>query len=547
MSDLSSTTLDAALAEVAEWVAAVNYEQAIARCNELISSYPDAVRVYRARASAYELSGDATHAIDDYTRVLDIVPADARAMVGLARSQLIAGQPRDVHSAEIVARQALDYDPANSDALQIAGDTDETSAPTGQIAFARARFSAGLANRAMTVLRRLGAAQPDRVDIQVILAEFMWRNGLKIATAELCQSILDQEPDCLNAHVILAALWTQIGNTPLAELHTRAVDRLDPDHRETQAWLADRSPFTVREVPPFIQPESQQELEAADEEGDGERDRSAWVDDLIAASSPVTPVSAEAAPATAPRADDADQYEGEIAGTAPLEWMPAGGDDSSDEDVPAWLTSLRAEAAKDDVAANVKKAAPVPPVAHESRAAEYDITPLAWAPDDIEEALPPVMPVTPDVADEPPQPVAVAAPEPQPEAQIDVSAEPVVMPEAPAPEAPAPDVSLAQRVKPRKRLRKPAARAGKARPGHDEALALARKAIETGRYDEAAEYYTNLIASGKKLDSILADLDVATHAYPDVRRFHALLGDVYTRKGDVNAALMAYHRALESQ
>jgi predicted negative regulator of RcsB-dependent stress response len=46
---------------------------------------------------------------------------------------------------------------------------------------------------------------------------------------------------------------------------------------------------------------------------------------------------------------------------------------------------------------------------------------------------------------------------------------------------------------------------------------------------------------------VLADLDVATHAYPDVRRFHALLGDVLARKGDVNAALAAYHRALEIQ
>jgi cytochrome c-type biogenesis protein CcmH/NrfG len=99
----------------------------------------------------------------------------------------------------------------------------------------------------------------------------------------------------------------------------------------------------------------------------------------------------------------------------------------------------------------------------------------------------------------------------------------------------------------RKRERKASARVRKAKSGNDDLLSLARKAVEASRYDEAADYYTSLIASGKKLDTILADLDMATHANPGVRRFHALLGDVYTRKGDVNAALMAYHRAQESK
>jgi hypothetical protein len=112
----------------------------------------------------------------------------------------------------------------------------------------------------------------------------------------------------------------------------------------------------------------------------------------------------------------------------------------------------------------------------------------------------------------------------------------------PAPEAAPEAVKLV--TTPRKRVRK--AKVPKARQSNDEKLSLARMELEAGRYDEAAEHYAGLIAAGKKLDTVLADLDAVTHAHPDVRRFHALLGDVYTRKGDVNAALMAYHRALES-
>jgi hypothetical protein len=144
---------------------------------------------------------------------------------------------------------------------------------------------------------------------------------------------------------------------------------------------------------------------------------------------------------------------------------------------------------------------------------------------------------------EPPAALAAAAP-----AVADATA-PAMVDQTPVESSPAPQVvDVPAPVTPaapaRKHERK--GKSAKARLSNDDILAQARKALEAGRYDEAADDYAALISAGKKIDVVLADLDVATHAYPDVRRFHALLGDVYTRKGEVNAALMAYHRSLES-
>jgi hypothetical protein len=90
----------------------------------------------------------------------------------------------------------------------------------------------------------------------------------------------------------------------------------------------------------------------------------------------------------------------------------------------------------------------------------------------------------------------------------------------------------------------------KARPPKPKAsvehlLSLARRSLETADYDQAAQHYAQVVTAGKKLDEVLADLDAATHAYPDVPEFHTLLGRVYTRKGDLSAALAAYQRALK--
>ena len=76
-------------------------------------------------------------------------------------------------------------------------------------------------------------------------------------------------------------------------------------------------------------------------------------------------------------------------------------------------------------------------------------------------------------------------------------------------------------------------------------LDLAHKALETGDTEGAADHYATLVKAGKKLEILLAELEAAAHAHPKVRRFLTLLGDVQMRKGDVNAALIAYHRALE--
>lgn len=249
---MNNSTLQAALFEALDAIRAGYPEQAVTACNELLAVYPDSVRVYRVRAQAYEGMEDWRHASEDFSRVLDIVPTDAHAIVSLARTMNQLGRTEE---AQLIARQALDYAPTDEDALALAQNIDDSDTAAlkppqpGRVLMMRQQFDFGRVGRALESLRKFAAERPHRIDARTVLAELLWRSHARIAAAELCQQILDEQPDSLPANTLLAIIWAKLGATRISEAHLRTLDRLDPDHRETREWLGDLSPVTVADVP----------------------------------------------------------------------------------------------------------------------------------------------------------------------------------------------------------------------------------------------------------------------------------------------------------
>lgn len=289
----ANATLNSALDHVRDALRNRLNAEALATTAELLTSYPDAVRIWRARASALESAGQHEAAAEAYNRVLDIIPADAGALLGCARALSASG--RALEAAE-VARQALDYEP-NDTVMQDTARLD-TSVPgavqpsIGRIAFARGQFDAGLTNRAIARMRNLLETQPTRADALVVLADMLWRSSARHIAGELCHNILQSYPQCLNAHAMLAALGRRNGDAALERAHTVVVTRLDPDHRESYGLLGDQSPLRIQDVP-FSTIISGQVEESA-------QTRSEWVDELIASSSTGAGVANRRDPAPTP-------------------------------------------------------------------------------------------------------------------------------------------------------------------------------------------------------------------------------------------------------
>ncbi len=376
---MNNSTLQAALFEALDAIRAGYPEQAVTACNELLAVYPDSVRVYRVRAQAYEGMEDWRHASEDFNRVLDIVPTDAHAIVSLARTMNQLGRTEE---AQLIARQALDYAPTDEDALALAQNIDDSDAAAlkppqpGRVLMMRQQFDFGRVGRALESLRKFAAERPHRIDARTVLAELLWRSHARIAAAELCQQILDEQPDSLPANTLLAIIWAKLGATRISEAHLRVLDRLDPDHRETREWLGDLSPVTVADVPahpPVGAPLGSTDMalsgnEAEDAEGAAEdaAEHDNYVNDFIVNVGPIPPHTLPAhrqASTTGTGKNDADDdldSDDLVEEFSPLEWereSNESGDadgmdmgeqadaDQNDQAVrpvnPSWLKNLR--------------------------------------------------------------------------------------------------------------------------------------------------------------------------------------------------------------
>ena len=295
-------SLQAALFEALDAIRANYPEQGVSMCNELLTHYPDSVRVLRVRAQAYEGMQDWQHASEDYTRVLDTVPTDGNSMVRLARTMNKLGR---IGEAQLIARQALDYVPADEDALALAqnvedGEPNALKPPIpGRVLALRQQFEFGRAGKALASLRKFAAERPHRIDARVVLAELLWRSGARISAAELCQEILDELPDCLPAHTLLALIWKKVGAASVSEAHLRLLERLDPDHRETREWLGDLSPVAMTNIPAKPNAVPAHMAVAGARAGAGEDDRhnamftqaehEDYMNDLLANAGPIAP------------------------------------------------------------------------------------------------------------------------------------------------------------------------------------------------------------------------------------------------------------------
>jgi uncharacterized protein HemY len=76
-------------------------------------------------------------------------------------------------------------------------------------------------------------------------------------------------------------------------------------------------------------------------------------------------------------------------------------------------------------------------------------------------------------------------------------------------------------------------------------LEAARSAVSSGDLDQALETYSQLVNAGEGLPFVIADMEKALEEHgrqPGLRR---LLGDAYSKNGQVQKALEAYRQALD--
>jgi hypothetical protein len=86
-----------------------------------------------------------------------------------------------------------------------------------------------LYSEAVAELRTMLAEEPDRVELQVLLAEALWRDEQKLEASDVALKVLDKMPYCLDANLILGEIWMSGGREEDAEVPLKRAMALDPE------------------------------------------------------------------------------------------------------------------------------------------------------------------------------------------------------------------------------------------------------------------------------------------------------------------------------
>ena len=77
-------------------------------------------------------------------------------------------------------------------------------------------------------------------------------------------------------------------------------------------------------------------------------------------------------------------------------------------------------------------------------------------------------------------------------------------------------------------------------------LGAAQDALQKGQYQEAHDAYSSLIESGESLPYVITDLELIADVTDGRSDFMKLLGDAYSRNGQLQKAIEIYRQALDN-
>ncbi|MCA9969392.1 MAG: tetratricopeptide repeat protein, partial [Anaerolineales bacterium] len=206
------------------------YGEAINHCRHILRRYPRHVETYRVLARALLAQHEYEAAADVLQRILSADPNDGAAHGGMARVYQRRQEPGRAlwHLERALERNP--YDPALREELLQLYRTQTgrrpANLPLTPVALAHLYARGELYDLAIAELRQALAAQPDRVDLAVTLAESLWRSNQRVAAVDTCLQVLDRLPNCIQTNAILAEIWLLTGRVNEAQTYLKRLQDL---------------------------------------------------------------------------------------------------------------------------------------------------------------------------------------------------------------------------------------------------------------------------------------------------------------------------------
>lgn len=208
-------------------------EEAIAHCHHILKTFPKHLETYRLLGKSYLESKRYGEAVDIFGRVLMSVPDDFVAHVGMS---IIHDEENKSDDAIWHMERAFEAKSANAaiqgELQRLYGRRDGMEPPKIRMtrgALAHMYVQGELYPQAIAEIRAVLAQDPQRGDMQVLLAYSYFKAGQKSDASDMCAQLLKRYPYSFDANRIMVELSPATsGAAEMAQVYRTRVGELDP-------------------------------------------------------------------------------------------------------------------------------------------------------------------------------------------------------------------------------------------------------------------------------------------------------------------------------
>ncbi|MEK6754065.1 MAG: tetratricopeptide repeat protein, partial [Chloroflexota bacterium] len=219
--------------EIERLVEQGHMDEAIAHCRHILKTFPKHLETYRLLGKAYLEVKRYNEAVDILGRVLMAVPDDFVAHVGLS---IINDEENKLDDAIWHMERAFEAQPSNAaiqgELQRLYGRRDGMEPPKIRMtrgALAHMYVQGELYPQSIAEIRAVLAQDPQRADMQVLLAYSYFKGGQKSDASDICNQLLKRYPYCFDANRILVELLpATAGATESTQVYRMRVGELDP-------------------------------------------------------------------------------------------------------------------------------------------------------------------------------------------------------------------------------------------------------------------------------------------------------------------------------
>jgi tetratricopeptide (TPR) repeat protein len=229
---MAKVTLRVYIREIESMIEAGQLEEAVAHCQHILKIFPMHVDTYRLLGKSLLEAKRYEDAADIFQRVLMAVPDDFVAHVGMS---IIRDDEGKLDDAIWHMERAFEGQPSNpaiqGELRRLYGRRDGVEPSKIRLnrdALANMYAQGELFNQAIAEIRAVLAEDPNRPDLQVMLARSYYRSGQKVEAAEMAANLLKKYAYCLDALRILVDVLPGSARAENTQVYRQRLSMLEP-------------------------------------------------------------------------------------------------------------------------------------------------------------------------------------------------------------------------------------------------------------------------------------------------------------------------------